>query len=153
MNTDTAVNYGRNVMSDFSQIEPVKVIAHYVNGKVLKNYTHDFSPKKYIFHISQSIDEPLKEGTKIQMLDLKALFFVQDFAGDSSYNERKYFLQDQQLHGRKIEVTFKDGEVLVGTTVGFTPNRLGFFIFPADPKSNNLRVFVISAAVKKVRFL
>ena len=36
MNTDTAINYGRNVMSDSSQIELVKVIARYVNGKVLK---------------------------------------------------------------------------------------------------------------------
>jgi hypothetical protein len=69
-----------------------------------------------------------------------------------SYNERKNFFQYKQLHGRKIEVTFKDGEVLVNTTVGYTPNRRGFFIFPADPKSNNLMVFVISAAVKKFGF-
>jgi len=153
MNTDTEINYGRNVMSDSSQIEAVKVIARYVNGKVVKGYTHDFFPNKDIFRISPSINEPLKEGTKIQMLDLKALFFVRSFAGDSSYNEQKQFLQDKQLHGRKIEVTFRDDEVLIGTTVGYTPNRLGFFIVPADPKSNNLRVFVISAAVKKVRFL
>lgn len=151
--TDTARNYGRNVMSDSSQIEPIKVIARYVSGKVLKSYTHDFFPNKHIFHISPSIDKALKEGTTIQMMDLKALFFVRDFAGDSSYNERKSFVEDKQLHGRKIEVTFKDGEVLVGRTVGYTPNRPGFFIFPADPKSNNLRVFVISAALRKVRFL
>jgi hypothetical protein len=43
--------------------------------------------------------------------------------------------------------------VLVGSTVGYAPQRLGFFLFPVDPKSNNLRVFVISAAVRKVRFL
>jgi len=35
MNTDTSINSGRNVMSDFSQVEPVKVIARYVNGKNL----------------------------------------------------------------------------------------------------------------------
>lgn len=153
MNTDTAINYGRNVVSDSSQIEPVKVIARYVNGKVLKGCTHDFFPNKQIFRISPSTNDPLKEGTRIQILDLKALFFVRDFAGDPSYNEKKYFSQNKQLHGRKIEVTFKDGEVLIGTTVGYTPDRLGFFIVPADPKSNNLRVFIISAAVKKVRFL
>jgi len=153
MNTDTAINYGRNVMSDSLQIEPVKVIARYVNGKVLKGYTHDFFPNKHIFRISPSIDEPLKEGTKIQILDLKALFFVRDFAGDPSYDEKKYFLQDKQFLGRRIEVTFKDAEVLIGTTVGYAPQRLGFFLFPADPKSNNLRVFVVSAAVRKLRVL
>jgi hypothetical protein len=52
-----------------------------------------------------------------------------------------------------MEVTFKDGEVLVGTTLGYDPSRPGFFIFPADPKSNNIRVFAVATAVKKVRFL
>jgi hypothetical protein len=151
MNTNTAINYGTNVMSDSSQIEPVKVIARYLDGNVVKGHTHDFFPSKDIFRISPSINDPSKERTKIQMLDLKALFFVRSFAGDSSYNEQKQFLQDKQLHGRKIEVTFRDDdELLAGTTVGYNPNRLGFFIVPVDPKSNNLRVFVISAAVKKV---
>jgi len=152
MNTDAAINYGRNVMSDSSQIEPVKVIARYGNGKVLKGYTHDLFPNKHLFRISPSIDEPFKEGTKIQIPDLNAFFSVRDFAGDPSYNERNNFFQYKQPHGRKIEVTFKDGEVLADTTVGHTPDLRGFFIFPADPKSNNLRVFVISAAVKKFGF-
>jgi hypothetical protein len=52
-----------------------------------------------------------------------------------------------------LEITFCDGEVMVGTTLGYDRNRPGFFIFPADPQSNNVRVFVISSAVKKVRQL
>jgi hypothetical protein len=152
MYINTPANSGENLKRD-AQIEPVKVIARYVNGKVMKGYTHDFFPNKQIFRISPSIDEHLKEGTKIQVLDLKALFFVRDFTGNPSYNEQKHFSQDKQFLGRKIEVTFKDNEVLVGTTVGYAPQRLGFFLFPVDPESNNLRVFVISAAVRKVRFL
>jgi hypothetical protein len=50
----------------------------------------------------------------------------------------------------KIRITFFDGEILVGTTHGYTPNREGFFIAPLEKDSNNLRVFVISSAVKKV---
>jgi len=152
MNTNTAVGSDENLKAD-ALIEPVKVIARYINGKVLKGYTHDFSPDKQIFRISPSIDEHSQEGTKIHILDLKALFFVHDFAGNPWYNEEKHFSKDRQFLGRKIEITFKDGEVLVGTTMGYTPQRLGFFFFPADPKSNNLRVFVISAAVKKIRIL
>jgi hypothetical protein len=152
MDTNTAVNSEEDLKRD-AQIEPVKVIAHYVNGKVLKGYTRDFSPDKQIFRISPSIDKPSKEGTKIQMLDLKALFFVRDFVGNPLYNEQKHFPQDKQFLGRKIELTFKDDEVLVGTTVRYAPQRLGFFLFPVDPKSNNFRVFVISAAVRKIRVL
>jgi hypothetical protein len=57
------------------------------------------------------------------------------------------------LSGKKIEVTFKDGEVLVGTTTGYDTQRPGFFLFPADDKTNNTRTFVVTAAVKGVRFL
>ena len=38
-----------------------------------------------------------------------------------------------------------DGEVLVGSTLGYDPKRQGFFIFPADPKSNNVRVYIVSS--------
>jgi hypothetical protein len=83
--------------------------------------------------------------------ELKAVFFVKDFVGNPSYSERKEFAKDQILHGRKIEVSFKDGETLVGTTTGYDSQREGFFLFPVDPQSNNLRIYIISAAVKKVR--
>jgi hypothetical protein len=52
-----------------------------------------------------------------------------------------------------VEVTFIDGEVLVGSTLGYDPKQQGFFIFPADPKSNNIRVYVVSSAAEKVRYL
>lgn len=45
-----------------------------------------------------------------------------------------------------------DGEVLVSSTLGYDPKRQGFFIFPADPKSNNIRVYAVSSGVKKVRY-
>ena len=152
MNANTAVISGKDSKRDL-HAGRVKVVARYVNGKVLKGYTHDFSPNKQIFRLAPDIDEPSGEAANICIPDLKALFFVRDFAGNSSYDEEKHFSQDNHFHGHKIEVTFRDNEVLIGTTVGYTPQRLGFFLFPADPKGNNLRVFVISSAVKKVRFL
>jgi hypothetical protein len=87
------------------------------------------------------------------MKDLKAIFMVRDFTGDSLYKERKKYIEGEQPSGKKVEVTFIDGEVLVGTTLGYNPKRQGFFIFPADPKSNNIRVYVVSSAVEKVRYL
>ena len=90
---------------------------------------------------------------EVPLKELKAIFFVKDFVGNYLYNERKEYIQEEKPSGRKIEVTFKDGEVLVGSTLGYDPSRPGFFIFPADPKCNNIRVFAVSAAVKKVRFL
>jgi hypothetical protein len=50
-------------------------------------------------------------------------------------------------------VTFKDGEVLVGTTQGYQPGRKAFFLVPADRESNTERCFVIAAAAQNISFL
>ncbi len=133
-------------------MEPVKVVIRYATGKVLKGFTQDFFPSKDRFHL-QPTSKASGNVIEILVKDLKAIFFVQDFEGNAQYNERKAYLEGEKTSGRKVEVTFVDGEVLVGTTLGYDPNRQGFFLHPADPKSNNMRVFAISTAVKKVRNL
>jgi len=133
-------------------MEPVKVVARYVNGKRVKGFSQDFFPNKDRFHVYPAA-KPSGEAVEVLLKELKAVFFVQDFAGNSLYNERKKYLEGEKPSGRKVEVTFMDGEVLVGTTLGYDPNRPGFFLFPADPKSNNIRVFAVSTSVKKVRYL
>ncbi len=137
------------------QLQRGKMVVHYADGRIIKGYSHDFSPDKSHFHLLPSVAgfSFSDEATHVWVQDLKAVFFVRDFAGDPSYNERKKFAEGERPPGRKVEVTFKDGEVLVGSTVGYHRTRPAFFFVPADPKSNNLRVFVVSAAVTKVRFL
>jgi hypothetical protein len=133
-------------------MEPVKVVARYLTGKRVKGFSQDFFPNKDRFHVYPAA-KPSGEAFEVLVKELKAIFFVQDFAGNPLYNERKKYMEGEKPSGRKVEVTFMDGEVLVGTTLGYDPSRPGFFLFPADPKSNNIRVFAISTAVKKVRYL
>jgi len=78
---------------------------------------------------------------------------VLDFVGHPLYKERKKYVEGEKPSGQKVEVTFIDGEVLVGSTLGFDPKRQAFLIFSADPKSNNIRVSVVSSFVEKVRYL
>ncbi len=134
-------------------VEPVKVIMRYTDGRIIKGFTNDFFPNKPVFHVHPSENDPANKAIEVNVGQLKAVFFVKDFTGNKSYDERKHFEEGAIVTGRKMEVTFNDGEVLVGTTVGYTPNRQGFFVHPADSGSNNLRVYVVSPAVKKVRFL
>jgi hypothetical protein len=133
-------------------VEPVKVVARYIDGKRVKGFSQDFFPNKDRFHVYPAA-KPSGEAVEVLLKELKAIFFVKDFAGNYMYNERKEYIQGEKPSGRKVEVTFKDGEVLVGTTLGYEPSRPGFFVFPADPKCNNIRVFAVTTAVKKVRFL
>jgi hypothetical protein len=131
---------------------PLKVVARYIDGRRVKGLSQDFFPNKDRFHVYPA-DKSSGETVEVLVKELKAIFFVRDFVGDFQYNERKEYIQGDKPSGRKIEVTFKDGEVLVGTTLGYDPNRPGFFLFPADFKSNNIRVFAVTTAVKKVRYL
>jgi len=133
-------------------MEPVKVVARYVNGKRVKGFSQDFFPNKDRFHIYPAA-KPSGEAVEVLVKELKAIFFVQDFVGNYLYNERKKYTEGEKPSGRKVEVTFADGEILVGSTLGYDTTRPGFFLFPADPKSNNIRVFAVTSAVKKVRFL
>jgi hypothetical protein len=128
-----------------------KVVARYTDGRVIKGFTQDFFPNKDRFHLILN-ENPRTVEVLVQRL--KAVFFVRDFSGNSQYQERKRYLQGENPGGVKLEVTFADGEVLVGSTpLGYDPKRQGFFVTPVDPGSNNSKVFVVGSAVRGVRQL
>lgn len=130
-----------------------QVVVHCTDGRLLKGTTNDFLPTKDIFHVSAS-DAPA--GTKpveVKLLDLKAIFFVKDLAGHPLHHDINEIKPNQPVVGRKIQVKFKDGEEILGTTQGYQPNRIGFFVNPVDAESNNERCFVISAATAEVKLL
>ncbi len=126
-----------------------KVVVRYVNGRVAKGFTQDFSPEKDRFHLYADASLSGRAG-EVTVRELKAIFFVRDFEGDSKYQERKKYTLEEKPVGRKVEVKFRDGEVLVGSSLAFAKERKGFFLFPADPKSNNSRVFVVFDAVEAI---
>ncbi len=130
-----------------------KVVARYTDGRIVKGATSDFVPAKERFHLSAAEAPAGSKAVEIQTKDLKALFFVKDFAGDPQHVERKEFDASRPPAGRRIRVTFKDGEVLVGTTHGYQPGRPGFFLVPADATSNIERCYVVSAATQEIAFL
>ena len=133
-------------------MEPIKIVVRYADGKIMKGFTQDFFPNKDRFHLIPA-DKPLGGTIEVLVKQLKAVFVVRDFLGNPQYVERKRYIEGEDPFGVKMEVTFTDGEVMVGSTLSYNAKRPGFFLLPADPKSNNIRVFVVSTAVKKVRQL
>lgn len=126
------------------------VVARFADGRMLKGTTRDFSPQRPSFHLHPEGDA--RAGAiQVPIAELKAAFFVKSLEGDKDHVESMEL--DRSSQGRRVQVAFKDGEILAGTTVGYTPDRAGFFLVPADPESNNLRVFVVTASVSKVDFL
>jgi hypothetical protein len=130
-----------------------RVVAHYQDGRLVKGVTNDFLPAKERFHVVPAEAPPGSKPMEILVGDLKALFFVRDFAGKPDHKDSDQFDPRKPAPGRKIRVVFKDGEVIVGTTQGYQPGRPGFFLIPADAESNNDRCFVVTAATQEVSFL
>ncbi|MGA2518354.1 MAG: hypothetical protein ABSG44_17630 [Thermodesulfobacteriota bacterium] len=102
-------------------MEPIKAVARYNDEKTVKGLSQDFFPNKDRFHVYRA-ENPSAEAVEVLLNELKAVFFVRDFVGNFQYNERKEYIPEDKPSGRKIEVTFVDGEVLVGTTLGYDPN-------------------------------
>lgn len=126
------------------------VVARFVDGRVLKGTTHDFAPHKPIFHLAVW-DDPTARALTVPVGALKALFFVRTYEGDPKHVENGD-LGNAKGQGRKIIVTFVDGEVISGFTTGYSKDKQGFFVIPVDPKSNNSRVYAVTGAVKKIEW-
>jgi hypothetical protein len=128
-----------------------RVVVRYTSGRLIKGFCRDFSPSQPRFTVYPSLTASEHDRVVLPVEGLKAIFFVRDLAGDSAYVEEKMFTQPS--HGRRVEVTFNDDEQLVGTTLGYRADAQSFFVSPVDPRSNNLRVYVVMSAVRHVRFL
>jgi Family of unknown function (DUF6982) len=128
-----------------------KVVVAYLDDRRLPGCVHAFSPLKDTFRLVAEGGVSEQKGVEVALKDLKAVFFVKDFRGNSKYKESQKIAEGKP--GRKIEVTFSDGEKIVGTAPAYNPKSKGFFVLPADAKSNNLRIFVVNWNVRDVKFL
>jgi len=128
-------------MVDFPQ-----VVAHFIDGKMLKGTTQDFNPTRPSFHIKPAGGGPAVE---VRCALLKAVFFVKSLEGNSKRQDLRGFLTAPAAtnHGKKLALRFKDGELMCGYTLSHRTDREGFFLFPADSEGNNIRVYVLLAQV------
>ncbi|TFG43072.1 MAG: hypothetical protein E4H41_09900 [Gemmatimonadales bacterium] len=124
------------------------VVARYLDGTILKGTSLDVDPTKPAFHVRP----PDGITAEVKMKDLKALFFVRSLEGDMARHEAHTIdPADPRARGSTaVSLQFPDGEVMIGLTNRFPPNRPFFFVVPVDPESNNIRVLVNRSAVKKI---
>ena len=130
-----------------------KVVAHFVDGRLLKGYTHDFTPARDMFHLTSQLEEDFGTTYDVNISDLTAVFFVKTLKGNLGYKEKKQYdeVDASRLRGMRIRIEFNDGEIIRGISLGYSKSKKGFFIVPVDPRSNNERIYVIAAAVRDVK--
>jgi small nuclear ribonucleoprotein (snRNP)-like protein len=132
-----------------------KVVLKYKNGKKIKGWVDNFNPNRDIFFLHPLKEYSDSEKLDIRVSDLKAIFFVKDFIGNSDYKKVRTF-ENYNLNiptQRRVIAHFQDGEKLYGTSYSYNPTKIGFFIYPVDRGDNNLRIFAINTAIEEVEFL
>jgi len=130
-----------------------KVVARFLDGRMIKGSTSDFVPAKEAFHVAEAEGPRGTRPVAVMVKELKALFFVKDFTGKPEHQPKNDFDAARTPAGRKIKVVFTDGETLVGTTQGYQPGRPGFFMVPADQDANIERCYVVAASTKEVALI
>ena len=127
-----------------------RVIARYSSGRVVKGFTYDFSVGKEVIHVRELGSPQHDPPVTVRLRDLKLLAFVKDFEGDPQERSKGQLKPHLPASGRKIRVTFSDGEVLKGTTNAYDPHRQGFFMEPGAITANETRIYVVNASTQEV---
>ena len=138
-----------------------KVVIRHIDGKMLKGYVRDFASDSSGVILEEAGS---RKEQKIPISEVKAIFFVRTFEGDSEYREKKtYGIRENT--GRKVYIKFIDGESMMGFIEGKIPWEKGFFIsnpdskvkgfylIPTDSRSNNIKVFVVGSSIKDMTIM
>ena len=124
------------------------VVAKFQNGRLVKGFTQDFSPKRSDFHIFPG--NSVEAAEKIILTHLKAVFFVKTTTGNLKKGKPSSH-SDSKRYGKLLEIEFFDGETIRGYAQIYNPRDVGFFMFPDDQESNNERIYIIRKAARAIR--
>lgn len=84
------------------------------------------------------------EIEEISIKDVKAIYYVNTFEGDSEHDHINFHTRAPISHGIWMRFQFLDGEVMEGIVYNSIRYLVdtGFFVLPTDPGSNNKLVYV-----------
>jgi hypothetical protein len=128
-----------------------RLVAHFLDGRLIKGVSCSVASDRPICHVRTA-----EQGTvAVPLSQLKALFFVRDLVGDPRYQDAQVIGQaDRRATGAKrLQLTFRDGEQLVAIAPTYEATRDFFFVLPADPHSNNVRILLNRGALASVLIL
>jgi len=129
-----------------------KVVVRRLDHELIKGFVDSASYLK-----PNAIEMLDREGRAltVSLAEIKGVFFVREFDGNSQRSERKLFQSRPRMAGLWVQMTFKDQEILEGLLPGnlieFSPE--GFLLTPADLYSNNLKIFVPRSALSEITVL
>ena len=112
-----------------------RVILHTIEGQVKRGAIRDTNLT------DETVGLEAQPGAmeKIPRPRIKAIFFMLP-AGQKAPTPK----------GDKLRVTFKDGRQLAGFSSDHKAAGIGFFVVPADNRTNTERIFIYRSSVEKI---
>ena len=139
-------------MTDQHKSTYKKVVVRRLDHEVIKGFVDTTN-----FLKPDTVEILDREGrtVSVPLAEIKAVFFVREFDGNSHRSERKLFQSRPRMAGLWVQMTFKDKEILEGLLSGnlIELNPEGFLLTPADLYSNNLKIIVPRGALSDITVL
>ena len=128
-----------------------KAVAALFDGNTVQGYLNPSA-----LGIGEEVSILTREGEhkELRVRDLKALYFVKEFA-EEFQPDRKTFLSRPKLDGLWVKLRFRDGDEMEG----LVPNNLielldsGVRLTPPDLHGNSLWVFIPRSALTEMKVL
>jgi hypothetical protein len=124
-----------------------EILLLFRHGRRLQGYTQAFHGSEATLDLWPSRAALPRDRQVVPLTLLRAIHVVRDFGGDG------LALADEGEISRAfphVEIAFKNGQVMRGTTPGCNPDRMGFWLFPRT-RRDLIRVFALSSAVAEIR--
>jgi hypothetical protein len=113
-----------------------RVVIHTLDGLVLRGTLTEADLEEPELELESGT---AGETTPVGTAGIKAIFFMLA-PGE----------EPQAPLGKRVRVTFRDGRQVAGFSPDYREGGVGFFMFPADTRTNTARIWVYQAAVKQV---
>jgi len=127
-----------------------KMVVRFSGGETMSCFGDSFIPGE-----KEMLVKDLNENIHNIALDsVKMVCFVRHFVTDSQNTHRRPGkMLFQGVPGRKVKIVFRDGEVFEGITSLRERPRIGFFLTPLNPNSNNVNIYANPAEIESFKFL
>lgn len=113
-----------------------RVVVHTLTGLVKRGVVRDLDVSDQILPLDPQTGDPVES---LNTNELKAIFFMLPPGSTPLPAE-----------GDKVRVTFNDGRQMAGYSSDYTREGLGFFLVPADNRTNTARLFIYKSGIQSV---
>lgn len=127
-------------------------VVKFVSGEEKEGEIILFNVTKPTFHLQVTRDEGRKEIQLIRTDSVKMILFLKRTENAGTYLRTETI--DQSVYAGttalRLRVSFKDGEVITGSTLKYDPSDKGFFLIPLNPADRSERIYINAKTVKSV---